>query len=176
MCVYLRQNAPPNVPDPLIAGCTARYVSSVHSAHPPGQLRRVLDCSSNHKARLLHYFPSDTETADDTPQGHDQTAWCGWHTDHGSLTGLTSAMYVKGGVEVPNPDLDSGLYIRNRHGDVVKAAIPADHIAFQVRSSAYIDISASIVSTASDTSPSARRWERRCRSTPAVSSARHRTT
>lgn len=35
--------------------------------------------------------------------------------------------------EVPNPDALSGLYIKNRRGEVVKAPIPSDHIAYQVR-------------------------------------------
>ena len=34
--------------------------------------------------------------------------------------------------QVPNPDPRSGLYIRDRHGRVVKANIPPDCIAFQV--------------------------------------------
>lgn len=42
-------------------------------------------------------------------------------------------MYIDAqGQEVPNPDPASGLYIRDRHGDIVKAAIPPDCIAFQV--------------------------------------------
>jgi hypothetical protein len=41
-------------------------------------------------------------------------------------------MYMRGHEEVPNPDAQSGLYIRNRQGRVVKAVIPPDHIAFQV--------------------------------------------
>lgn len=35
--------------------------------------------------------------------------------------------------QVPNPDSSSGLYIRDRHGDIIKATFPADCIAFQVR-------------------------------------------
>ncbi|KAJ9530925.1 hypothetical protein QJQ45_028778 [Haematococcus lacustris] len=62
---------------------------------------------------------------------HEQ-AWCGWHTDHGSLTGLTSAMFMRGPHVVACPDPAAGLYIRNRRGQVVQVAIPADHIAFQV--------------------------------------------
>ncbi len=93
---------------------------------PTGHLKGVVDSSRNHKARLLHYFPPPATS-------NAQQAWCGWHTDHGSLTGLASAIYMReGGVEVPCPDPEAGLYIRNRHGDVVKVAIPPDHIGFQV--------------------------------------------
>jgi hypothetical protein len=31
-----------------------------------------------------------------------------------------------------NPDADSGLYIRDRNGRIVRATIPADHIAYQM--------------------------------------------
>lgn len=59
--------------------------------------------------------------------------WCGWHTDHGSLTGLTSAMYMHGDKAVPNPDPQAGLYIRARQGgEVTQAPIPADQIAYQM--------------------------------------------
>lgn len=37
------------------------------------------------------------------------------------------------GHEVPNPDPAAGLYIRDRSGHMVRAGIPADCIAFQVR-------------------------------------------
>lgn len=48
-------------------------------------------------------------------------------------TGLTAAMYLdERGVEVPSPDAEAGLYIRDRSGTFVHAAIPADCIAFQV--------------------------------------------
>eukprot|EP00878_Enallax_costatus_P038895 GHUV01044383.1.p1 GENE.GHUV01044383.1~~GHUV01044383.1.p1 ORF type:complete len:226 (+),score=79.73 GHUV01044383.1:313-990(+) len=48
-----------------------------------GQLRS----SSCHKARLLHYFPvqHDGQQAP-AAAGHDED-WCGWHLDHGALTG-----------------------------------------------------------------------------------------
>lgn len=59
--------------------------------------------------------------------------WCGWHTDHGSLTGLTSAMYMRGDEVVPSPDPQAGLYIRARQGgEVTQVQIPSDHIAFQM--------------------------------------------
>lgn len=50
----------------------------------------------------------------------------------GSRAGLTSAMYIKDGREVPNTDPSAGLYICNRSGEVVQAAIPPDHIAYQM--------------------------------------------
>ncbi|EFJ42026.1 hypothetical protein VOLCADRAFT_43246, partial [Volvox carteri f. nagariensis] len=63
----------------------------------------------------------------------DEHAWCGLHTDHGSLTGLTAAMYLdEQGREVPSPDPDAGLYIRDRNGRFTRAVIPPECIAFQV--------------------------------------------
>lgn len=41
-------------------------------------------------------------------------------------------MYMRGSHEVANPDPHSGLYVRDRHGNVVKVALPPDHVAFQV--------------------------------------------
>ncbi|KAF6255536.1 hypothetical protein COO60DRAFT_1702779 [Scenedesmus sp. NREL 46B-D3] len=70
-----------------------------------GQLRS----SSCHKARLLHYFPTNSgdQQQQQVAAGED---WCGWHLDHGALTGgmvtqrLTSAMYIKEGQQVACPD------------------------------------------------------------------------
>ncbi len=37
------------------------------------------------------------------------SSWCGWHNDHGSLTGLTSAMYMDAdGNVVENTDPSAG--------------------------------------------------------------------
>jgi isopenicillin N synthase-like dioxygenase len=58
---------------------------------------------------------------------------CGWHLDHGSLTGLTAAQYSDAsGREVPCPDAAAGLYIRARDGEVVRATFRADQLAFQM--------------------------------------------
>lgn len=60
-------------------------------------------------------------------------SWCGWHLDHGALTGLTSAMYMDAsGREISTPDPRAGLYIRSRGGALVRAGIPADCLAFQL--------------------------------------------
>lgn len=46
--------------------------------------------------------------------------------------GLASAMYMREGQEVPNPDSASGLYIRDQSGKTVQVKVPADQIAFQM--------------------------------------------
>ncbi|KAK9827980.1 hypothetical protein WJX81_004585 [Elliptochloris bilobata] len=74
------------------------------------------------------------------PEGHTlgkadagaEGDWCGWHRDHGSLTGLTAALFVRRGQEVAAPDARAGLHVRDRGGRVVRAALPADHLAFQM--------------------------------------------
>ena len=72
--------------------------------------------------------------------------WCGWHTDHGSLTGLTSAMYMHGDKAVPNPDPQAGLYIRARQGgEVTQAPIPADQIAYQMGEAMQVSFSCSLL-------------------------------
>ncbi len=66
-----------------------------------------------HKGRLLHYYPPRELLK---PQEGTSSSWCGWHNDHGALTGLTSAMFVnERGEEVPNPDPRSGLHVKTRY-------------------------------------------------------------
>ena len=58
---------------------------------------------------------------------------CGWHLDHGSLTGLTCAQYSDAsGREVPCPDETAGLYIRARDGEVIRATFKPTQLAFQM--------------------------------------------
>ena len=41
-------------------------------------------------------------------------------------------MYLRNGVELPNPDTTAGLYIRDTSGNIAQARIPANHLAFQM--------------------------------------------
>ena len=67
------------------------------------------------------------------------SSWCGWHNDHGSLTGLTVAMFNdKDGKEVPCPDSKAGLYIRSRSGALTRVVLPSDVMAFQIGETAQI--------------------------------------
>lgn len=113
----------------LLAKHCDRYIASI-LAHPPDpSVSQILQNSKAIKGRLLHYAPA-TESVVGAEQQFDQ--WCGWHTDHGALTGLTAALYMRDGKMVANPDCSSGLHIKTRHGAVVKVDIPDDHMAFQV--------------------------------------------
>lgn len=103
------------------------------STFSPTHLQDVIRESKTTKARLLHYYPQTGSLEGE--KRDDMDSWCGWHLDHGSLTGLTSAMFIEESEpslkEVKCPDAEAGLYIRNRGQEVVKASIPRDHIAFQ---------------------------------------------
>ncbi len=56
-----------------------RYVEGVVPTYRRGHIAGVIRDSLACKARLLHYFPPNV--------GEDDDTWCGWHNDHGTLTG-----------------------------------------------------------------------------------------
>ncbi|XP_047308085.1 uncharacterized protein LOC124911626 [Impatiens glandulifera] len=114
----------------MIAYHCDKYVSRRLKRHEGEGLEQTLIRSRCHKGRLLYYFPS--EWSDHSTTDDSMSSWCGWHTDHGSLTGLTCAMFYKDAAEVPCPDKAAGLYIRARNNQVVKVAIREDEIAYQI--------------------------------------------
>ncbi|KAH7293002.1 hypothetical protein KP509_28G007600 [Ceratopteris richardii] len=83
-------------------------------------LEDILRNSQYHKGRLLHYFPC--VTINESENQGPVSSWCGWHTDHGSLTGLTSAMYMRDGIEISCPDENAGLYVRMVNEEIKKAS------------------------------------------------------
>jgi len=124
----------------LVAQQCDKYVHKNCPTYPEHMLENTIDKSLCCKARLLHYFPID-ESANVSQGERDNefSSWCGWHNDHGSLTGLTSAMYLDAdGNVVVNTDKSAGLYIRNRKSQLVHAAIPVDNIAFQIGETAQV--------------------------------------
>lgn len=127
----------------LVAQQCDGYVRKTCGSYEQGKLHRIINNSLCCKARLLHYFSKDgDDAAAAAAEGSDVgdfSSWCGWHNDHGSLTGLTSAMYLDGdGMETKNQDIDAGLYIKDRKGQIIKAAFPADCLAFQIGETAQI--------------------------------------
>ena len=99
----------------LVAKHCDDYVSSVYPKYQKDRLYNIISASRTAKARLLHYFPMTVEQSEAAGTVDVDGSWCGWHNDHGSLTGLCSAMYFnEKGEEIPNPDPNSGLYIRSR--------------------------------------------------------------
>jgi len=74
--------------------------------------------------------------------------WCGWHNDHGSLTGLVPSVYMnRQGEVIPSPDPAAGLYIKNRSGKIVRANLPTDCLAYQIGESAQIHSGGSLQAT-----------------------------
>ena len=63
------------------------YAGKNISTYQKDHLTRVISQGHGHIGRMLHYFPY-------AEKGETEDDWCGWHNDHGSLTALTSAMYV----------------------------------------------------------------------------------
>lgn len=113
----------------LIARQCDNYIKSQSPHYRDNFLESIIDTSLCCKARLLHYFPinesinnttSSTNTLmDDNIKSSTMSSneikdtefssWCGWHNDHGSLTGLTSAMYIdQHGNQIQNKDKTAG--------------------------------------------------------------------
>ncbi|KAJ4823644.1 hypothetical protein Tsubulata_017939 [Turnera subulata] len=114
----------------MVAYHCDKYVSKGLNLSENEGLEQILGRSRCHKGRLLYYFPA--EQREHVQNGHTTSSWCGWHTDHGSLTGLTCAMFKRDGVEIPCPDSAAGLYIRTRTDQIVKVVFGEDEIAYQV--------------------------------------------
>lgn len=89
----------------MLLSPASRYVAERSSSYEAGKLVKVLESSKIYKARLLHYFPppaSATASVSDSASAADQDkdqgeldhnqAWCGWHTDHGSITGVFKSL------------------------------------------------------------------------------------
>ena len=128
----------------LVASATDAYVASVlpRGVSPPYGLAELLSSRTQHKARLLYYFPlpsPPTGAAPPTPSDDDMSSWCGWHLDHGSLTALAPAVYFDGeGNLIPCPDPAAGLYIKASNGEVVRVEAPPGSLAFQIGETAQL--------------------------------------
>lgn len=125
----------------LVAKLCDAYVKSQCPSYKEMKLTEIIKSSKCCKARLLHYFPQNEEELSNNGSNEDSSfsSWCGWHNDHGSITGLVSAIYMnENGDIVNNADSESGLYVRNRKSELVKVPIPSDHIAFQIGETAQI--------------------------------------
>ncbi|CAE7732420.1 unnamed protein product, partial [Symbiodinium microadriaticum] len=90
------------------------YVKKKCRTYSDNKLSNIIKTSLCCKARLLHYYDCSSSmsaavTAGSERSEHDPfSSWCGWHNDHGSLTGLVSAMFIDGGGnQVQNTDPDA---------------------------------------------------------------------
>jgi len=114
----------------LLARYCDSYVKSKCQGYPAHKLEHVLTKSIYCKARLLHYYPTESFSDDN---GGAFSDWCGWHNDHGSLTGLVPAIYLdEDGVQVACPDGKAGLYIKSRTGKLVHVLLPPRSLGFQI--------------------------------------------
>ncbi|XP_073018259.1 uncharacterized protein [Primulina eburnea] len=114
----------------LLAYHCDRYASNGFRVHENEGLLQILLRSRCHKGRLLYYFPSLQSSS--IEDGDSMSSWCGWHTDHGSLTGLTCGMFMKDAVELPSPDSAAGLYVKTQSGQIIKVVYGEDEIAYQI--------------------------------------------
>lgn len=120
----------------MVAYHCDQYVSKGMEVDQNESLKQILIRSRCHKGRLLYYFP--VLSSDCVPDGDSTSSWCGWHTDHGSLTGLTCAMFKRDGVEIPCPDSIAGLYIKTRTDQIVKVVFGEGEVAYQIGETAEI--------------------------------------
>jgi isopenicillin N synthase-like dioxygenase len=113
------------------------YIKAWEPNYETGKLERILRGSKKATGRLLHYYPVDKLKI--KPENME---WCGWHNDHGTLTGLVSAMYLDwDGNEISKDKIEdpkSGLFAMNRKQEVVQIKIPRDSLAFQIGESGQI--------------------------------------
>lgn len=110
---------------------------------PPGvtctSLHASLSTSNAAKGRLLNYYPPAAAPTSSTTD--DDLTWCGYHNDHGTLTGLLSGQFYTTpdlNTLPTSPDPASGLYISRDHHPPEHVTIPADNVAFQLGESAQI--------------------------------------
>jgi isopenicillin N synthase-like dioxygenase len=162
----------------LVAKQCDAYIKQRHDGYEAEKLFGLIRDSRVAKARLLHYFPTDSDEAQgasssshasSSPPGglarslsrslsvadEDFGSWCGWHNDHGSLTGLVPGMLIDDatGAEVDAAAVErirakdpfaadqieaAGLYIQTRSGQIVRATVPSDHVGFQIGETAQI--------------------------------------
>ena len=98
----------------MVARQCDAYIKKKTPTYADNKLTNIIRTSLCCKARLLHYYDcsgslsAPAQTSSET--AHDPfSSWCGWHNDHGSLTGLVSAMFIdQNGNVVQNTDPDAG--------------------------------------------------------------------
>ena len=108
------------------------FAKSNIATYKPDHLTRIVSTGHSHIGRMLNYFPFEEK-------GDTEDDWCGWHNDHGSLTALTSAMYIgQDGKEFQMRTSSGGLFAQNRFTDMARIAIPQNMLAFQLGESTQI--------------------------------------
>lgn len=121
-----------------------RLVRSKHAKHGDRLHRAAYTNSKMLAGRLLHYFSP--------PVGNSESeAWCGWHNDNSVITGLVPAMwlYEDSGEELAASAVSSsgGLHVRGRDRAILRVALPADCLGFQIGEAAQILSGGCLVAT-----------------------------
>ena len=105
------------------------------------KLHRIIKGSKVTKGRLVHYYSrSEADIKKDINPDFAFSSWCGWHNDHGSLTGVVPALYFKDGkiIDDGSPDPLAGLYVKSRQGQIFKVVAPPNSLLFQIGETAQI--------------------------------------
>lgn len=106
-----------------------QYVKSIYPSYDIDYAKLIKESAQN-TGRLLYYFPRNCQ---EKVMHAEDVDWCGWHNDHGSLTALASAMYLRNGVHAKDLALTkTGLHIQNRRGEIVRVTHGPNDIAFQL--------------------------------------------
>lgn len=125
-----------------------RYVESVVGGGTVfTKLHDSLSRSRAQKGRLLHYYPplsrQDKSSGPLAPRSDNGNLWCGFHNDHGTLTGLVAGQFydeVDNATLASSPDPSAGLFVSPGGADcgLSRVTFPADSIAFQTGEAAQI--------------------------------------
>ncbi len=105
------------------------------------KLLRIIKGSKVTKGRLVHYYSrTEEEIKKNVDPEFAFSSWCGWHNDHGSLTGVVPALYFKDGkvIKEGSPDPQAGLYVKSRQGQIHKVVAPPNSLLFQIGETAQI--------------------------------------
>lgn len=127
--------------DRFVAHTLSKGTGAVQDFHV---LSSALANSRTHKGRLLHYYPVGIQPqSPSTALGSDgEQTWCGYHNDHGLLTGLVAAQYHDdAAVQVVQkcPDAAAGLYVvPDGHAQPSHVRYEPDVLAFQLGETAQL--------------------------------------
>lgn len=133
LCDLYLGTATEECPSDANASDNLDIVSSI-SSNPWMVYKSLKYGKASAKARLLYYFPQQEET--NAPKEDVFDDWCGWHTDHGSLTALLPGMLTgashKNSLASDSPK--PGLYIKtiNETERLVHVDLAQDSLGFQL--------------------------------------------
>lgn len=116
---------------PVVAQCD-RLIDAKHGQDSGHLFDVTFNKSRLALGRLLHYYAMPSSCTDDS-------AWCGWHNDNSTITGLVPALWFNDDTgDAAEASKSAGLFVKARHGTIEKVSIPADCLAFQIGEAAQI--------------------------------------